>query len=92
VGWELGSGFPGVVTMLIYEPLWLVLLLSGSEEGGFDSVIRRLEILIHVKVEKVRLRSSHARGGRLTLCCLRLRGGAFGGAGAFEDIGLGLRL
>jgi hypothetical protein len=79
---------------LMYGPLRLVLLLSGSEEEGFGSVIRRrrLEILIHVKVEKVRLRSSHARGGRLPLCCLRLRGGAFGGAGAFEDIGLGRRL
>jgi len=41
VGGELGSGFPGVVTILMYGPLWLVLLLSGSVEEGIECCYKK---------------------------------------------------
>lgn len=49
--------FPGAVTILMYGPLWFVLLLSVR--GFLSGVISKQESKIHVKVEKVRLRSSH---------------------------------
>jgi predicted nucleic acid-binding Zn finger protein len=48
--------------------------------------LRRQEIKIHVKVEKVRLYVVHMSLG---YCDASGFGGAFGGAGAFGDIVLG---
>jgi hypothetical protein len=92
VGGELRSGFPGVVTILMYGPLWLVLLLSGSVEEGIECCYKKTGNLDSCEGRSRRFAyvvHMHVEADYLSLCSLRLRGGAFGGAGAFEDIVLG---